>query len=618
MLSILFSLSLVSGGCKGQDRREGITLVWAVDETEKVRRDDLKHWAKTSDGNHLWDGTTIRIFGARNEVVGCQVILEAAGTGAQEISLSLDSLAGPGYTLANAEKNSSPFSFVGKRIEIFTESYINVRSRFDWWLWPARPLPDDLHTGWIPDPLVPCDGAALSGRGGFPCSIPPGSNQGVWIDVYIPKDAPPGIYRGEVRIQEGSKPPRRVPVELKVYGFTLPDETHLHNHVFTTWPPIVKRHGAPDNTADYWKVFRNYANVFHRHRLDLTDGHRTLDTFSVHLAGYYTGEWYSPGYGYEGPGMFIGNRTYSIGTYDQPNDGWRSGFFPDDPGAWQRAADRWEEWFRKNAPAVVRFKYMEDEPSYSRWPGVIRKADWIRASNGPGRFLDILVTTRIGEELKGHVTFFMVTGQSGWADSGGTTGYDLKVVASTRREGYKVGFYGGGRPSFGDPFPLDDFASDARVNPWIAWKYNADQYFLWETAYYADYQVNGWAEAYPGTIVYTGEDKIFPQEDRGIPGPIVSLRLKNLRRGMQDYEYFWLAREAGIDVSAIIDKVVPHAFNDYSREFVSQAQQPTWATRGSVYESARREIAERLSSITPSPSGGVPNRPPEQSPFPLH
>jgi hypothetical protein len=583
-----------------------------VDESEKVRQEDLNHWAKDDPQNRVWDGSTIRIFGARNEVVGFQIILEARGVGASGVDLRLDSLSGNGFVIRNEPKSDDLYDFRGRRIERFTESYILVEKRSDWWLAPARPLPDDLHTGWLPDALVPFEvhGSFADGSGGAPFFIAAGKNQGVWIDIAIPRETPKGFYRGVVEVLEEARVTRSIPVELRVYDFALPDTTHLRNHFHWGWPTIAKRHGAADDTPEYWKIFHSYAKVFHRHRLDLIDGARTLEQFSKRLAGYYTGASLTPRFGYDGPGAGVGNLTYSIGTYDQPTDGWRSGFWPDTPAAWQRAADAWEQWFRDNAPAVVRYKYLEDEPPYAHWGDVKRRGTWIRSGTGVGRFLGTLVTTRMGPELFGAITFWMTGGHAGWNDSGATAGYDLHVVRERQAAGDRVGFYNGQRPSYGEPVTLDNFATDARVNPWIAWKYNADEYFLWETAFYTDTDLNAWVAGVPGSIMYTGEDRKFPEESRGLRGPITSIRMKNLRRGFQDYEYLWLARQAGEDTRAIVDAVVPAAFNDYNGStFTNQSDQPLWADKGFRYEDARRMLADLLEQVV------LRGRAPQQQPI---
>ena len=207
-----------------------------------------------------------------------------------------------------------------------------------------------------------------------------------------------------------------------------------------------------------------------------------------------------------------------------------------------------------------------------------------------------MVTIRMGEELFGAVTLWLVTGQSGWSDSGGTTGYDLRVVPNRKAAGDRIGFYNGQRPSFGEPAVIDNFAADSRVNPWIAWKYGADLYFYWEVGYYASGEVNPWRDPIGvGSLVYTGEDRKHPADSRGLKGPIGSIRLKNLRRGVQGYEYIRLAAQLGIPTRGLVDAVVPAAFNDYNgTTFTCQRDQPLWSTRGCEYEYVRKTLAQRI------------------------
>ena len=56
-----------------------VRYVWAVNDGEKVERDDLDNPNKSS--NSAWDGRNIKIFGARNEVIAFQLIVEAGADG---------------------------------------------------------------------------------------------------------------------------------------------------------------------------------------------------------------------------------------------------------------------------------------------------------------------------------------------------------------------------------------------------------------------------------------------------------------------------------------------------------------------------------------------------------
>jgi hypothetical protein len=169
--------------------------------------------------------------------------------------------------------------------------------------------------------------------------------------------------------------------------------------------------------------------------------------------------------------------------------------------------------------------------------------------------------------------------------------------------GRQVGIYNGYRPATGSVL-IDTDAVDFRVLPWIGWKYDLDQYFFWMTTYWTDYTDGGrrWniftnplntqaQKNGSGTLFYPGQDRIYREEDRGLPGPMASIRMKNWRRGMQDFEYLWIARELGLDgeVAEITDRAIPAALWD-----VTTRSDITWSERGYDFEAFRRELAELI------------------------
>jgi hypothetical protein len=101
-------------------------------------------------------------------------------------------------------------------------------------------------------------------------------------------------------------------------------------------------------------------------------------------------------------------------------------------------------------------------------------------------------------------------------------------------------------------------------------------------------EVNG-----DGTFLYPGEDILFPMESRGLSGPLSSIRAKNWRRGAQDYEYLWLAKQAGLSEEAkiIIDGCIPSALWD-----AKSNNNISWSPRGYKFELYRKQLAELLSS----------------------
>ena len=620
--------------------QSAITAVWAVDDGEKIRQDDMHNPAKYGVNNSVWDGTRVAIFGARNEIVAFQLIIEAAETPAKNVTVTLDSLVNGKAIIANSP-SADVYSSVGRRIDLFVEHYVHVtqRSPFDGGhgFYNARPLPDDMFTGWIPDALVPFDApikAPAHGQGGAPFSIDVGKTQAVWVDIYIPKDASPGSYTGTARVFEGEHVVAALPLSVDVFDFELPDETHAKS--FFSWNPdlLTARYGLAENSAEYWDVFRRFMNFCHRHRIDLVDGRQSLGAFRTHLAEYYTGSAYRPEYSYEGPGEGIGNNVYSIGTYDQPDNGEISGFAPATEAAWQRAADSWESWFQSSAPDVLRFKYMDDEGDVTN-PDVVKlildKCSWITSSPGPGKNLHRFFT-------KEYVYYGFADAIDIWSLSA-QPGIRLNDLAALKPKGNLFSTYDGTRPMWGNTELIDDYATDCRVNPWISWKYGIDLFFFWTTSFYAEHlppnpnAMNVWNENYipggtpygatrswgAGMVFYPGIDKVYPEDSRGYRGPIGTIRLNNYRRGQQDYEYLWLAKHAGIEVSGMVDEIVPHALDDWGDSYTSAAQfdqQPVYAQHGYQFEKVRRRLAALLKPQPPvgsltavpdtvSPSGGM-------------
>src|SRR5215210_368473 len=85
-LALTLTLLLLAGSAEA-----GVRRIWAVNDGEKIERDATKHPA--SGRNSVWDGRTVHLFGARNEIVAFQVVVEADASGIEALSLRLPALA---------------------------------------------------------------------------------------------------------------------------------------------------------------------------------------------------------------------------------------------------------------------------------------------------------------------------------------------------------------------------------------------------------------------------------------------------------------------------------------------------------------------------------------------
>ena len=134
----------------------GVQAIWALNDSEKVDRDDLKHPAKSS--NSTWNGKKVRLFGARNEVVAFQVVVEADGQGIKSLSARLPELAHRGGSshIVYAAPESDPSRYVARPIQVFSVNYMEVvkATAASWIYMPGTPSAPRNPTGWKPVQLA--------------------------------------------------------------------------------------------------------------------------------------------------------------------------------------------------------------------------------------------------------------------------------------------------------------------------------------------------------------------------------------------------------------------------------------------------------------------------------
>ena len=92
-----------------------------------------------------------------------------------------------------------------------------------------------------------------------------------------------------------------------------------------------------------------------------------------------------------------------------------------------------------------------------------------------------------------------------------------------------------------------------------------------------------------GVLIYPGEDKLHPEEDRGVAGPISTVQLANFRRGLQDHQYLTLARKFKLNslVDEALRAVVPRVFSDAKATI-------GFAETGDEYERVRYKLARAI------------------------
>jgi hypothetical protein len=95
-----------------------------------------------------------------------------------------------------------------------------------------------------------------------------------------------------------------------------------------------------------------------------------------------------------------------------------------------------------------------------------------------------------------------------------------------------------------------------------------------------------------GVLIYPGEERLHPDQDRGVPGPIGTIQLANFRRGLQDHQYLTLARKLGLHavVTETLDAIVPRVFSD-------AGERVSFPESGDPYEAARLKLARAIAAV---------------------
>ncbi|MCC6748424.1 MAG: DUF4091 domain-containing protein [Deltaproteobacteria bacterium] len=552
-----------------------LAAVWALDDGTKVNADQLAHPLRAGNAVFSKYPPLVRLFAARNETVAFQVILQGGAAETARVGVELANV-GP---IRNVRTTDQPDRyFVGRRIELLKELYLPVKQGSKGFVWRAGSAAEpSTAKGLVPDPLVPL-------RAGERFTVPGRRNQGVWIDVYVPRDTPPGTHRGTVRVSIGGAkcalPTCELPVELQVLPATLPDVSSTKSMLYFSGHPeelsLSPRYfgrGAKVAPKVFDALVLRHHRLARRHRVELFAGHDKAPT--ALMKELHSGRAYTAAAGYEGPGMGVGQEIYSISTYGGKLSGSQVAL--------------WTSWFARHAPKTRFFLYVKDEPGRKDFPEINRVA-------AAARPVLSFVTNRFESGLEVDI-YCTYAGE-----------FSVRRMAQAQKKGKHVWIYNGSRP-FSGTLLTDDSAIAPRVNPWIQYKHGIPWWFYWESTYYDDFQgkrgpTNVYADPLTftnthgdrllgdGVLFYPGRDRLFPKEDRGIDAPLPSIRLKNWRRGIEDVEYLVLARQKGhgAAVDALLRELIPQALSDETK--VGEAV--SWSEEGQDWLAARKRLARLI------------------------
>ncbi len=588
--------------------------------------------------NWVWDAdrSTILLKAASNEVVACQVIVEVDQP-IKGINIQSTDLTGPGG-----------HKILSSNVALFRQWYHYVPISVA----PRQGVRYPLKAGWYPDALIPFSAT----KHGAPFNIPgedfysidkegepeirlvEQTNQAVWMDVYVPNETPPGMYEGYLTITAESEKAQKIKLQLEVFDFDIPDEFHTTME-FMDYERVA--HGPEELELKIYRMAK-------QHRVTLsstgvmpdTIGHGydvefDWDRFDNRWGKYFDGSAFVEGPGKGQPTTHIllpfdarvnrQDKTVKWWGKDWPfplpGDSTNQHFTPEYDKAFSQKLFEFEDHFDQQGwkePKMLFWPEGVDEPQLNLGE-VGRKS--LDMAKHYGRLLENSGTERIKYRLDIGGGLHSIVDLNGdgkiepqtkeiidyiqevvdvWNCSGKWIEPDQLNMRKGEDRWTDVWFYNGYPPATGTMM-INGESLGFRTWQWIVWKYKLSGACDWE------FGLTQGKNVFRETIVndsvgypYLRNMYIFPGEQINLAGePLPSIRLKMIRRGLQDYEYFWLLTERNKDggkaADKIVDRIVKRALREAAAFWPDMKDDPNnWSHRPEEWYNARIELANLI------------------------
>ncbi len=390
-----------------------------------------------------------------------------------------------------------------------------------------------------------------------------------WVDVWIPRDAKPGIYHGRARLEDGAVR-KTVPFTISVLPAQIPVQDVVavdSNSYATSWirqqyPKTLAGSGRANEDA-LFRLIQQYYRIFYENRGTyhiLGYGHTGYvdPGFAPELAG--TGEqkhvasWdrFDRLYGplFDGS-AFAGTRRGAAPipfVYLPINPDWPASFLwwgePGYQAEFTNVVGEMERHFREKNWTTTHFEVFFNQKK--RYKGFPWDGDEVRFPKDDRYFL--VYHDLLGKALpaKTPVHFVMRADSSWtmgqqmhmlrnvidlWCAGGGEFVWYADQLPALKQRGDTVWIYGGTPP-------VQDVSSSITFDPLRAWILGVDGFVRWLA-------VNPGPDPWHALSNGGSETLVYPGDRFGLAEPIPSIRLKLQRNTVQDLDLLELESKHG-------------------------------------------------------------------------
>ncbi|HUQ64739.1 MAG TPA: glycoside hydrolase domain-containing protein [Flavitalea sp.] len=570
--------------------------------------------------NWVYDGSKVSLKAARGEYISFQVVVTNTGKSI---------LKGLQIEMSSFKKGEKQLSVIP---ELFLEWSVRVQA-------PSTGYAKaSLGTGWYPDALIPFtyiqdDSAKVDGRWIYPLWIPDFNNRIddqqsmiIWVDQFVPfdeNDAPSGQSSSLLTVNAGEHH-QTIPVNLDVWNFAIPNENLLKASL---------QHEGFLSSMDEKHELEMY-QLFKRNRVSLMDPtykpelkyvngkvRISWTNFDKRMKKYFTGKAFTAANGYTyGPGYGEPLETFVL-PFDvfgkHGTKGWPDIGKPDVENLPANNA-KYEEVVKqvrghlKNSvnpsktELIVYLNGLDESYTHEAWERMVHYGEMFKKIYPEASY-------RIDGGYSEEAMKLLSKSIKSWASH--TINYDYEKMKKYQAMGIKDWLYGPmlyeskvnswvGSYTFTD-LPL----VNERAISWATFKYNTYSWISWGAGVNAKggwYDPESWKDQYKSgadsdsgftykkingsaLLVYSGG--IIPN----VSGICPSVRLKNLRNGVQEYEYMRMLKNIDKNdnrVKAIVNEIIYEPFGEKSI-----GKLDVWSFDAEKWDNARIRMGELINEL---------------------
>lgn len=511
--------------------------VWAAPAEQKIRPDD-----RIESENLIWSNAKkkITVAGSGNEHVPFQVVITNPVPPGKKPAPT-----GGFFIKSSGLKNKDGKIIPEAQVSFYLEHYIMLYGK-------SGPVG---ATGYWPDALAP-----VREPFNMAAQYSVVRNRPVWVDISIPTSTPAGIYTGTITVTKDNKTVEAINLELQVYNFSLPDETHLITYMNVSKGSLARFYHKDASSPGIDTLTQTYYDFLYRHRMEpwfndqlepkvAVNGEQVKVTFDDARYEYYLDKLKS---------KRVLLEAYPSELKKQMKDQEFSKAFITKVKSYLSQVETyfdkhgWKDRLVFNSP-IDEPNSKEDYEATRRWADIVHEG---ASPTVPFLATESPVTDNPDwGDLRGRVNNYSIHGNA-------LNNAKVKqAIKEEQSKGGEITWYISCDQGYPQPnFFIDAPAMDPVMVPWITAEYNMAGILYWACNFWSE-TPNPWLDAVTfisgfecsdgyilngeGSFFYPGD---FTKRYTGQPnvdGPVSSLRFELLREGIEDYEYINMLRDMG-------------------------------------------------------------------------